>query len=152
MRNSGVSLITLIVTIMVIIILATIVMSSGTGSVEEARKTQVQVELKELKEAVNRRMIEHEKNPSQNPLIGMKVSGDLLVYLSYIDDITNEQIQDFAKNLEDENVEFFRLVDSQSAVALGVESIDKDNGYIVDYSTGKVYGSVNMEKLREEGT
>lgn len=141
-------MITLIVTILVIIILATIVMSSGTGSVEEARKTQVQVELKELKEAVNRRMIEHEKNPSQNPLIGMKMD-DPLVYLAYIDDITNEQIQDFAKNLEDENVEFFRLIDSQAAIALGIESMDEDNGYIVDYSTGKVYGSIDMEKVRE---
>ena len=61
--------------------------------------------------------------------------------------ITNEEIKNFIQSINEENIDSYRLVDSIAANALGVQSIDTEHYYIVDYSTGKVYGTIDMKEM-----
>ncbi len=143
LNNKGISLITLVVTIIVMLILASIVYSSGFQSVEETTETKIAVERKKIMEAVSKRMVDNARNPSAYPLIGKKVE-DIVGYAYYIDGMTNSELQDFIESVTEETIDYMRVVDSISAATLGVNGVPETSYYIVDYYTGKVYGSINM--------
>ena len=148
-KQKGISLIALIVTIIVIIILASIVMSGGLNSVKEARDTKVDMELRNLKDAVSERMIKNAENAVGYPLVGEKID-DAAEYIYYIDGITNAEIEEFIQELSEENIDWYRIVDAKAAEKLGVDAIDEEHYFLVDYSSGKVYGTINMKAVNEE--
>ena len=88
-NNSGISLITLAVMIVVMLILASIVMNSGIESIDEANDTKVAVEIEKLKEAVSKRMTDNARNEAAYPFVGKKVD-DIVGYAYYIEDMSNE--------------------------------------------------------------
>lgn len=146
MKNSGISLITVVIMVVIMIILATIAMSNGMDTVKEATDTKVAVEITELKKAVADRMIEIERNPTLG-MPGLKVD-NIVNYVYYIDSMETAELQEFIRSVDAENVEYFRLVDSIAAAALGVSSVQEEHYFIVDYYSGKVYGTVNMAAYR----
>ena len=121
-------------------------MSNGMDAIKETTDTKVAVEISELKKAVADRMIEIERNPTVG-MPGLKVD-NIVNYVYYIDSMETAELQDFIQNIDSENVEYFRLVDSIAAAALGVSSVQADHYFIVDYYSGKVYGTVNMAAYR----
>lgn len=143
MKNSGISLITVVIMVIIMIILASVAMSNGMDSIEEANDTRLSVEISELKKAVADRMIEIEKNPS----VGMpgQTVDDIVEYVHYIDSMEMSEVQEFIRGVEPDNEDYFRIVDSVSAAALGVSSVQKGHYFIVDYYTGKVYGTIDMD-------
>ena len=145
-KNSGISIIALVVTVIVIIILASIVTTSGLDSIDETAKSKIDVEIRNLKDAVSDRMVNNAQNPTRYPLVGKKVD-DVTEYIYYVKDITNEEIKNFIQSINEENIDSYRLVDYIAANALGVQSIDTEHYYIVDYSTGKVYGTIDMKEM-----
>lgn len=148
-KNSGVSMIALVVTVIVIIILASIVTTSGLDSIDETSKTKIDMEIRSIKDAVADRMVNNAQNPGKYPLVGKKLNNDVTLYIYYIENMSNEEIADFVSGINDDNIDSYRLIDSIAAGALGIESIDPEHYYIVDYSTGKVYGTVNMKAMEE---
>lgn len=148
MRNSGISLITVVVMVVVMIILSGIALTNGMDSVNEATDTKISVEISELKKAVADRMIEIETKPSIG-MPGQKVD-DIVEYIYYVKDMETAQIQEFIRGVDSENVDYYRLVDSVAAAALGVSSVQDDHYFIVDYSTGKVYGTIDMNAYRRD--
>ena len=128
------------------IILAAIAMSNGMDTVKEATDTKLAVEITELKKAVADRMIEIERNPTLG-MPGLKVD-DIVNYVYYIDNMETEELQEVIQNIDSENIEYYRLVDSIAAAALGVSSVQSDHYFIVDYYNGKVYGTVKMAAYR----
>lgn len=145
--NSGISLISVVIMIVIMIILAKIAMSSGVESVNEANETKVAVEIAELKKAVANKMIENETSSTVR-MPGINVSGDVIEYMYYIDSLENSELQEFLTQINEEKLDYYRLVDSVAAAALGVSSVQADHYFIVDYYTGKVYGTVNMDAYR----
>ncbi len=142
MKNSGVSMITMVVIIVIMIILASIAVTSGIDSANEANQTKLDVEITELKKAVSSRMIEIEKN-STVAMPGQKVE-DIVEYIYYVEDLSNEELEDFIQGVDVDTIDYYRIVDSVSAAALGVSSVSSEHYFIVDYYTGKVYGNLNM--------
>ena len=142
-NNSGISLITLAVMIVVMLILASIVMNSGIESIDEANDTKVAVEIEKLKEAVSKRMTDNARNEAAYPFVGKKVD-DIVGYAYYIEDMSNGDLQKFIATVDEESVDYMRLVDNIDAAKLGVSSVAEDHYFIVDYYNGKVYGTVNM--------
>ena len=142
MKNSGISLLAVVITVVVMIILASIVMSNGMDSVNEANDTKIAVEISEIKKAVADRMIEMETSSTVG-MPGQKVN-DIVEYAPYVEGMSTAELQDFIQSVTAENKDYFRIVDSVSAAALGVASVQKDHYFIVDYYNGKVYGIINM--------
>lgn len=142
MKDSGVSMITLVVMIVIMIILASIAVTSGIDSVNEANKTKLDVEITELKKAVSSRMIEIAKD-STVAMPGQKVQ-DIVEYIYYVENLSNEELEEFIRGVDAETINYYRIVDSVSAAALGVASVNPEHYFIVDYYTGKVYGNLNM--------
>lgn len=147
-KNSGISLITVVIMVIIMIILAGIAMSNGMESVNEANDTKVAVEISEIKKAVANKMIEIEKSSTAG-MPGQKID-DVVEYIYYVKDMTNEELQDFLEGVNDERADYYRLVDAVSAAALGVNSVQSDHYFIVDYYTGKVYGTVDMDAYRAD--
>lgn len=146
MKNSGVSMITLVVMIVIMIILASIAVTSGIESVNEANQTKLDVEIKELEKAVSSRMIEIEVDPTKG-MPGQKVE-DIIEYIYFVEDLSNEELEEFIQGVVDETIDYYRIVDSIAATALGVSSVDAEHYFIVDYYTGKVYGNINMDAYK----
>ncbi|MBQ8299453.1 MAG: hypothetical protein IJX99_06280 [Clostridia bacterium] len=148
MKNSGVSMITLVVMIVIMIILASIAVTSGIDSVNEANKTKLEVEITELKKAVSSRMVEIERD-STVAMPGQKTE-DIVEYIYYVEDLSNEDLEDFIRGVNAETIDYYRIVDSVSAAALGVSSVNTEHYFIVDYYTGKVYGNLNMAAYKAD--
>ena len=148
MKNSGISLITVVIMVVIMIILAGIAMSNGMESVNEATDTKIAVEISELKKAVADRMIEIETKPTVG-MPGQKVD-DIVEYIYYVKDMEPAEIQEFIRGVNSENIDYYRIVDSIAAASLGVSSVQEDHHFIVDYYTGKVYGIVDMAAYRAD--
>lgn len=148
MKNSGISLISVVIMVVIMLILAGVALSNGMDSVNEATDTKIAVEISELKKVVADRMIEVETNPSVG-MPGQKVD-DIIEYVYYIRDMDMAEIQEFIQGVDSDNVEYYRIVDSVAAAALGVSSVQDDHYFIVDYYNGKVYGTIDMEAYRKD--
>ena len=148
MKNSGISLISVVIMVVIMLILAGVALSNGMDSVNEATDTKIAVEISELKKVVADRMIEVETNPSVG-MPGQKVD-DIIEYVYYIRDMDMAEIQEFIQGVDSDNVEYYRIVDSVAAASLGVSSVQDDHYFIVDYYNGKVYGTIDMEAYRKD--
>lgn len=148
-KKHGVTMINLVITILVIIILVTIVLSTGLRSISETQNTRIEMEIRNLKDAVSNRMVKNEKNPEKYPLIGNKID-DLSEFLNYVDGLSDEEREKVTKNLTSDRLEYYRIIDNNAAAALGVESVTNTHFYIVDYLTGNVFGCIDIEKMSNE--
>mgnify|MGYP003186203389 CR=1 FL=1 len=150
-QKRGVTMISLVITIIVIILLVTIVLSTGMLGIFEAQNTKNDMEVRNLKDAVANRMIQNEKNPEKYPLVGNKID-DLAEFLNYADNLSGEEIERITKNLTTERLEYYRIIDGNAATSLGVRSVASSHYYIIDYLTGNVYGCIDIEKMSSEVT
>lgn len=148
-QEHGVTMISLVITIIVIILLVTIVLSTGTLGIFEAQNTKNDIEIRNLKDAVANRMIQNERNPEKYPLIGNKID-DLESFLNYADNLSDEEVEKIIQNLTIEKLEYYRIIDGNEATSLGVKSIASSNYYVIDYLSGNVYGSIDIEKMSSE--
>lgn len=150
LRNSkGISLITLIVTIVVMIILISIVVNSSIDSVEETNLTKINTEIRNIKDAVSTRISNNERNETLYPIIGEKVGDSVFDYVRTIETLTSDEIDDLINKLSDRynegNQDYFRLVGKAEAELLGVEGLDSEHYYIVNYYECEVYGPVSVK-------
>ena len=142
-NNRGISLITLTIMIVVMLILASIVMNSGIDSIDEANDAKIATEISKLKEAVSKRMTDNARNSSAYPFVGRKVD-DIVGYAYFIETMSNGDLQKFIATVDEDSIDYMRVVDCIDAANLGVSGVSEDHYFIVDYYNGKVYGIINM--------
>lgn len=157
-NNKGISLITLILTIIVILILTAIFVSSGLDSIFEAKGSKNANEIAQLKSAVADRFNSYLKNEDTVALVG-KLAKNTESY-NTVDECVNKIIStlDFEKATDEEkNAEknrisnnisrdyekYVMIIESGDMAQLGLENYSKTNRYIVDYYTGAVYGPIS---------
>ena len=149
-NNKGVSLVSLVVTIVVMLIILSITLSSSLKSVEETNNTKIDNELRDLKDAVNDRMANHQRNPMVYPIIGEKIGDNLVEYIRSIENLESQEINEIITQINvtysPENADYYRLVGRTEAEKLGVENLDIEHFYVVDYYDCDVYGPIS-EKL-----
>lgn len=154
MNNKGVTIITLIVTILVILILSSIFISVGLDSLNEAKETEIKNEMYQLKQAVINKYTSYEKNDGKIALVGTSALSKwgnkneciekVIATLQYEDESMDEIERRKARvsgEIARDYDEFVMLIDSDARVKLGLEN-SSDNVYIVNYYTGSVYGPI----------
>lgn len=150
-ESKGVSLITLVITIVAMIIILSITISSSLEGVQEANITKIENEISNLKEAVNDRMANYERNAILYPIIGEKIGDSVFEYIRSIEGLESQEISEIisgiAENYSADNADYYRLVGRTEAEKLGVESVDSTHFYVVDYFECEVYGPVSLELI-----
>lgn len=151
--NRGVSLVTLVITIVVMFIMISITISASIKSVEETNTTKIDHEIRSLRDAVSDRLANNKRNAVLYPIIGEKIGDSVNEYIRSIENLEGPQkekiinkINNDERNFE-ETKDFFRLVGRTEAEKLGVENIDVEHFYVVDYYECEVYGPINPEIL-----
>lgn len=137
-NNKGISMITVVITIVIMVIMISIVLYSSIDSIEETNVTKIENEIRMLKEAVNVRITNYERNENLYPLIGVKVGDEIYNKLSKIDGMDSSVINGI--NYSEETEDYYREIDSNDAKQLGVDGIDIEHRYILDYNDCEVYG------------
>lgn len=149
--NRGVSLVTLVITIVVMLIIISITISSSIKSVEETNATKIENEIRSLRDAVNDRMANHERNAILYPIIGEKIGDSVFEYIRSIENLESQEINKIISQISDnysvDNVDYYRLVGRTEAEKLGVENIDMEHYYVVDYYECDVYGPISLKVL-----
>lgn len=154
MKNKGITIITLIVTIAVIIILTSIFIATGLDSLKEAKNTEIKNEIYQLKQAVVNRYTSYEKNDGDIALFGTLAENhddidsfeDCMAKIkatlsSDEDDNLEKKFERISGEIARDYKKFVMVVDSEDRVKLGMEN-SSDNVYIVNYYTGSVYGPI----------
>lgn len=154
MNNKGITIITLIVMIAVIIILTSIFMATGLDSLKEAKNSEIKNEIYQLKQAVVNRYTSYEKNDGNIALIGTLAKNEwsnfedclerVIASLTYDNETIEERTSGEArikKEISRDYNKFVMIVNSGDRLRLGLEN-SSDNVYIVNYYTGAVYGPI----------
>lgn len=156
-NNSGITLVTLIITIIALIILTSVFMATGTDSLEEAKQSEIKNEMQQLKQAVISKFTSYQKNDGNVFLNGESAKnkwGDpevcvdkIIESLIFEEDTTfeekNAKIQKITKEVIRDYDTFVRVIYSGDKVDLGIDNYATDYVYIVNYNTGAVYGPIS---------
>lgn len=140
MKNeNGVTLISLVITIIVLLILASISTFSGVRNVNESRDSAAKTELKFVQQAVLQTYTKYTLTDDNDILVGLQFSDftGLNEIIEQIEEKTNITIE-----LKDNNANNYYLLDGASLHALGITNTEDE--YIVNYTTGEV---INKTKL-----
>ena len=152
-KNRGVTIITLIVMIAVILILTSIFIAAGLNSLEEAKEAEIQNEIYQLKQAVVNRYTSYEKNEGDIALIGTLAKNnwtvsecvDKIIPTLVLDTETQEEKENKINKITNEITrdydKYVMLLDSADRTTLGLENAS-DNIYLVNYYMGSVYGPI----------
>ena len=148
-NNAGVSLVTLVITIVVMLVILSITLSSSLDSIEETNMTKIENEIRTLKDAANDRMANYERNPTLYPLVGDKIGDGIIDYIGAIETLESSEITQLKVKYKDEahHSDYHRLVGRADAAKLGVENIDVEHFYIIDYYNVEVYGPVSSKVI-----
>lgn len=124
--NRGISLITLIITIIIMIILAAIGIRIATDGIDSTAEARIINEKKELETAIIDRFANNAVNEESFPLLGSVLSA------SELSDISDIKIED---------IDYIRKVNKSDIQSLGVKNTT-GRSYVVDYLAGAVFGPI----------
>lgn len=153
-NNKGISLITLILTIIVILILTAIFLSTGLDSIFEAKNSKNANEIAQLKSAVSDRFNSHLKNEDTVTLVGKLAKNtytsdeciskiiSTLDFEKSTDEEKNTEKNKISNNISRDYEKYVMIIEAGDMAQLGLENYSKTNRYIVDYYTGMVYGPI----------
>lgn len=154
-KQTGVSMVTLVISIVVMIIILSIVINSSINSVNETNLTKIDNEIGDLKNAVAIRITNYQRNSTLYPIVGQKINDNIFEYVRSIERLNSSEIgeiiDEIVKDYSSENSDYYRLVGKVEAEKLGIENIESDHYYVVDYINGEVYGPVNSQIVSNGG-
>lgn len=154
-ENKGISLITLIIMVIVLLILASIFISTGLDALQQTKDSKIQNEIHSLQEAISSRYASFLKNEESVSLLGalpttrwssVEDCWNEIGMLSSVreqSDTTQERIR---KEIENDYELYIRIITKMEAKTLGAEPFDEENQYLVDYRTSSVYGPFTNEE------
>lgn len=116
-NNSGISMITLVVTIAVLLILAVIAFGNSTRSIDEAAKTKMMVELENYKEELRTFKMNKILEDSGFADDSLYATKDALIYNTNKQTSTAGNIRDVIPNISDSYFNELRIIRENLAVA-----------------------------------
>ena len=133
MREEGITLVSLVITVIVLIILAGVGVYAGVQSIREASSDKLESELGMVQHAVFQQYYSYTVSKDGKYIVGEPVN------ISEIDAIESEMGITMQKGEEIENLpiaeKYYRLTPTLLE-SIGIEG--SEDTYIVDYSTGEV--------------
>ena len=129
-NENGVTIISLVITIIMMLILASVTITSIVGRnsvVEDAADSNKILELQEVQQAVFETYIKYKRTENEEYIIGTKCNQELLEQYENEMNIT----------LKDTTYNKYYLLNSQNLTKLGLN--DSVDSYIVNYETGEVF-------------
>ena len=156
-NKSGITLVTLIFMVIILLILASIFIAASLKALDETKKTEDQVEIHALEEAILERYasyVTNDKNVNVT-LVGTSPSTKWASSTECVEAIV--KTIDFSKvssgDQESKKAKisreiirdydtYVKLISKSEAKNLGVEQFTEGKVYVVNYYTGSVYGPV----------
>lgn len=140
MKNQkGITLMSLVITIIVILILASIGTYTGINNVKESRDSAVKTELQFVQQAVLQKYAKYNLTGDKSILPGNSYADftELNEIIGQIEEKTEVTIE-----LKDDDANNYYLLDINSLQELGITNTEDE--YIVNYTTGEV---INKSRL-----
>ena len=141
-NNSGITLMALVITIIVLIILAAIGIGSATGmkgSINESKETVAITDLSKIQQVVLENYIKFKQMNQEKFLKGepitfaeAKTELDKLGY-------SGEESLKVTSYVETDPTTFYYKLNTRHLKEMGLQNIGSENEYIVNYSTGEVF-------------
>lgn len=163
-NNKGISLVTLIVMILVMIILAAITIRSTMIGYEKSLEAKAGAEREQVRKAMNGKFADNQVNGTANPLVGLlipkenmdteeavvnylcdKLKDDYMKFVN-IEAVEQEKQRDsIIKFVSDnfEDMEYTRILEYSDLINLGLENTNLNAVYVVNYYSSDVIGPIN---------
>ena len=128
--NKGITLISLMITIIIMLILASITITTISGSndtVKETEDSNKRFELQEVQQIVLETYIKFKQTGNEEYLAGTLCEENIL----------KQYENEVEKKLQDESYSNYYMLDSKTLKELGIQ--DSKDSYIANYETGEVF-------------
>ena len=140
-ENKGITIIALVVTIVVLLILASVTINGVIQGVDESEENKLLSELSMVQHAVTQRYTKYELTKDRDVLVGTKIQTSTL---ENVPNTINWKVTQFDE-INNPEREYYR-VNKSDLVKLGLSGDDKtDSSYVVNYSTGEVYNETSKQ-------
>lgn len=137
-NENGITIISLVITIIMMLILASVTITSIVGRnsvVEDAADSNKILELQEVQQAVFETYIKYKRTENEEYIIGTKCNQELLEQYENEMNIT----------LKDTTYSKYYLLNSQNLTKLGLN--DSVDSYIVNYEIGEVFNYTTKKTI-----
>ena len=142
--ENGITLIALMITIILMLILASITISSGISEIRNSRDKKELAELRIVNHAVYEMYVKYTKNPSTVTLIGEKITTEQMQAVADEMGITLISIPDSYN----ENIRAYYRLTPDNLEKIGI--YDSEDTYIVNYVTGEVINETRKQTRNGE--
>lgn len=140
-ENKGITIVALVVTIVVLLILASVTINGVIQGVDESEENKLLSELSMVQHAVTQRYTKYELTKDRDVLVGTKIQTSTL---ENVPNTINWKVTQFDE-INNPEREYYR-VNKSDLVKLGLSGDDKtDSSYVVNYSTGEVYNETSKQ-------
>lgn len=140
-ENKGITIVALVVTIVVLLILASVTINGVIQGIDEAKENKLLSELSMVQHAVTQRYTKYELTKDRDVLVGTKIQTSTL---ENVPNTINWKVTQFDE-INNPEREYYR-VNKSDLVKLGLSGDDKtDSSYVVNYSTGEVYNETSKQ-------
>lgn len=151
--NKGITLITLIIIIIVLIILTSIFVATSLKALDETRDTEIQNEINVLEQAISSRYVSYINSNGQDVLVGQdpiwetysECVEEIYKTIDFNDMEPNDALAKksrISREIQRDYDTYVKMVGSGDAALLGIEQFSKDDTFVVDYYTSRVYGPI----------
>lgn len=138
-ENRGITIISLVVTIIVLLILAGVTVNGVIQGIDETEENKLLSELSMVQHAISERYTKYKLTKDKDILVGTRIQ------TSTLEDVPNTIIWKVTQFDETNNPEkeYYRISNADLK-KLGLSSNDATNSsYIINYSTGEVYNEIS---------
>ncbi len=156
-NNKGINMIALVVTIIVMIIIASISLNAAIKDRQKAEEAKRLSERNQVEKAVGIRYANHVRNSAHYPIIGASIpeqyttADEIKEYI--VDLFTREEVSsnlnEFSDDLDEfintnlKYMEYTRILRHSDVIGLEIENVTLKSVFIVNYYTGKVLGPIS---------
>lgn len=159
-NKSGITIITLIITIVILLILSSIFIATSLKALNEARITEVQSEIKAIEEAAMERYISYVKNSNNlnSQLIGKTPTSmwasatdcanaaiASIDFKEYSEQEMNNKKSKIINDIERDYEKYVKIITKSEATELGVEQFVDEDIFILNYATATAYGPIEND-------
>ena len=155
-REQGVTLVALVISIIVVVILAGIGIGTMTGvkdNINTSKDMAAKQNLSTIQQVVLETYIKYAQNGTERVLRGVKISYTDAKYVETkfkkID--SNISLKQTTYNLEtaDPGITYYKL-NQLHLKEMGIEKVEDNAEYVVNYSTGEVFDNINVKTAKGE--
>ena len=154
-KEKGITLIALVITIIVLLILAGVGIGELTGkknSINESKDKTALSELTKIQQAVMETYIKYKQLGSTSYLIGTRMT--YAYTQSEFNQMGSNESLKIAVSYDESNEidpsTYYYKLDNNNLLDMGLDNINNNNEYIVNYSTGEVFNITQRKTINGE--